>query len=845
MTSPAFRLACTLLLACAVLGPRAAAQTPTTLFAETFDDATPPALPSDWPASGAGWKTDAPSASSDSPESGGPGLAHSGAQAGQLRTPAIDLSGVVSATLRYQARRSGTYPRARLSITASVGDDATFSTVVADTGAALPEQVNTYDLVEIALPPELLGQSGVVFRFEAMGGGSQAVFRIDDVMVTGVRPVRVEPAALSFFAQSGAQEEHTFTVTNQSGQALDLEAPQVVGAAFSVSPPGAVTLADGATQDYTVTFAPAADGRYDGTVSLAHAFGQSVVSLAGTTGGGRFGFETAASEALEETGEVDLPLSLDYANPVALLGLEFTVTWPDTLLSFVSVERGVAVAEAGAWNLSYEAGAGEVKVVLLGEDTGGLEAQVYAPLLRLRLASGTVAPQDARSVSLTLGNVIGALALPEGGDADVVLSTAGHTLAVARRRAFFVPAAPTVDVGTVAVGETGTARLAVANDGGTRALSITAVASDNALFTVEPATATVGPEGTREFTITFAPTPAAFGPQTGTLTFTHDGEEGPAFDVEVAGYGVGGRGDSDGDGLVDAMDLVEGLDFVLGRHEPTGPQRAAVDLFPFPGGDGALDVRDLTVLVQAIAGGAWPDAAHLPEESGGAGKTAADAEVVLRHVPHGAGQVVRVEHAQPLRALQLIYRFDNIEHAPEVVADAARPAGAALLVREDRARGEVRVVLYRPDGGVLPPGAYALCSLPAAWPPPVRYATAIDAGRQRLPVTVASGVSTAPEEEAPPPETFALGALYPNPFDPSAGHTLRLPVAVPAPTTVYVDLYDVLGRRVARLQQPVEGRAVLVWDGRSAGGGRVGPGVYVVRAYTAAGAQARSTVIVR
>ncbi len=81
------------------------------------------------------------------------------------------------------------------------------------------------------------------------------------------------------------------------------------------------------------------------------------------------------------------------------------------------------------------------------------------------------------------------------------------------------------------------------------------------------------------------------------------------------------------------------------------------------------------------------------------------------------------------------------------------------------------------------------------------------------------------------PETFALHPNYPNPFNPST--TLRFDL--PEAAEVYLVVYDLLGREVARL---VDGRLEagyhsLMWNGSDARGREVPTGMYIARLVTA------------
>ena len=88
--------------------------------------------------------------------------------------------------------------------------------------------------------------------------------------------------------------------------------------------------------------------------------------------------------------------------------------------------------------------------------------------------------------------------------------------------------------------------------------------------------------------------------------------------------------------------------------------------------------------------------------------------------------------------------------------------------------------------------------------------------------------ATAVAAEATMPTAFALGANYPNPFNP----TTTIPLVVPAGArNVDLTLYNVLGQPLRRVWTgPLPaGEHRLTWDGRDAQGRPVAAGVYVYR----------------
>ena len=88
--------------------------------------------------------------------------------------------------------------------------------------------------------------------------------------------------------------------------------------------------------------------------------------------------------------------------------------------------------------------------------------------------------------------------------------------------------------------------------------------------------------------------------------------------------------------------------------------------------------------------------------------------------------------------------------------------------------------------------------------------------------------ATAVASEAATPTAFALGANYPNPFNPAT----TIPLAVPAGAkNVDLTIYNVLGQPMRQVWTgPLSaGEHRLTWDGRDAQGQPVAAGVYVYR----------------
>lgn len=826
----------------------AAAQDSTAVLAEDFDSVVFPDLPRGWRSSGTGWST------SDAVPSSGSGhnnLMHTGIVAGYALLPPVDLSRMTSATITYLARRTSAYRQDRLVVRASTDGGVTFPITLLPAGAALPQADGVYARISASLPAALLGVPGVVIRFEALGGDNGgANMRVDDVLVYGeAGGVVFAPDRLTFAAHVGTYQERVLVVENTLPRSVRISAPRLINAAFSITPGDAAVLEPGQTRSYTVAFAPQVSDAYSGAVVFEHDFGAHTIPLSGIVGTNSLGFSQESATSVEGEATIAIPLRLQYENATPLQGLAFSVSWDSDAVRLIEIVRGNAVRDTEDWVLSYEPGMRSARVVLLGAGSAGIPAGLHDAFLTLRFSGSVPQGVDAVPITFALGDVAGSLAVATGDAAGITATPDRHVLMLRKRRVVFELSSPSVDLGAADAGQSASAAFTVANTGGTDTLRVEADTVSNALFTITPASARVAPEKQQVFTVTFSPTRERFGRQTARLTLTHNAEGGPA-EVQVSGLGQGGRGDGYKDGMVEAMDLVHLIDFLLGRGIPAPAQQSALDLYPFPSGDGQLTVHDATVVSHAIANGRWPDGVGLPIEEvpdvGAFGKTGhARGEVALRAVQSDGEVRLYVRHGAPLRALQVILKQEGA-----VGVEALPVAGATLLLRQENGSGNVRLLLYSTGGEPIAPGEYALATLASqtgssGWD--VLYATAVDTGRVRLAVDV-SGLAHPDTPGLPAvPSTLELGAPYPNPFRAASGGGLSIPAGLPESGGVCLTLFDILGRRIALLYEGEreEGTFDVTWDGRDDAGALVPAGLYLLRLDDGRTVRTRTVVVVR
>ena len=92
------------------------------------------------------------------------------------------------------------------------------------------------------------------------------------------------------------------------------------------------------------------------------------------------------------------------------------------------------------------------------------------------------------------------------------------------------------------------------------------------------------------------------------------------------------------------------------------------------------------------------------------------------------------------------------------------------------------------------------------------------------------------------PTNFALGQNYPNPFNPST----IIPYQLPASGHVRLDVFNVLGQRLATLVNAEQSAGVYTaqWDATDASGRAVGAGVYIYRLSSGGMTESRRMVLV-
>lgn len=276
------------------------------------------------------------------------------------------------------------------------------------------------------------------------------------------------------------------------------------------------------------------------------------------------------------------------------------------------------------------------------------------------------------------------------------------------------------------------------------------------------------------------------------------------------------KGDLNGGGGVEVSDALRLIDLILEAPPPaTALEQAAADLT----GDGRIDVGDLAAIIDVMLGRV------------GAGKLAAcGARYGVRECGEGGIKEVALDCAGEVTALQV-----DLRGPVKRMTLAGRAEGMAMAAQAGPGGGTRVVICGLAGQGISGGGGTVLRFEGVAEVERVLVAGrgfSVEAEREGEGVNRdgedGQGENNGQEEEGNGTAVvFGLRQSFPNP----ANGGVVIEYDLPEASEVTLEVFDLLGRRVARLVrgQTPAGRHVLTWDGRDEEGRGVGSGVYLYR----------------
>jgi hypothetical protein len=291
--------------------------------------------------------------------------------------------------------------------------------------------------------------------------------------------------------------------------------------------------------------------------------------------------------------------------------------------------------------------------------------------------------------------------------------------------------------------------------------------------------------------------------------------------MKLLGGDVAGYLDVDGSTLPDNEVTLADWDYVASFYGAVAGEGEEVGLADITA-DGAIDIKDLS-----LVGANYRDRGPQPVYKEGI----AEAGEVLLSLHGRVGEVVQgqvVELAVRGQGMRGVRAFElELRYAEGDWAMVGQETAGGLSAQRRDARGWVTAAVLlgreRDFGAIEELVVWRMRALrTGAAAPVLRPRTFLD----RWEGEVAARLLNERILEVLP-STFALGQNYPNPFNPKT----TIPFAVPAIADVRLEVFDVIGQRVAVLWDGELGAGEhrLDWDGRDEKGRMLGSGVYLYR----------------
>lgn len=284
--------------------------------------------------------------------------------------------------------------------------------------------------------------------------------------------------------------------------------------------------------------------------------------------------------------------------------------------------------------------------------------------------------------------------------------------------------------------------------------------------------------------------------------------------IQILDRGVGLKGDTNGDGSVDILDLLQVIDHILFRITLVGQQFIRSDVNPWPVGNNVLDARDVAVIQNMILSGVFPDGVPIPF----AGTSVSHASKVgvnnLVFDVQNDMVVVSLESSVPVKGVQFDVANAN------VVSLESQMQNVVGSQNSDAYRG----VLYQNSGSELPAGKNEIARIPVSrfdGSIDVRNVSIADARNNRINANVIVRKAGASASQ------FELLQNYPNPFNPST----MISFSVASASDVRLSIVNALGQEVRTLVNGnVEaGTHSITWNGSDNSGNSVPSGMYMYR----------------
>ena len=524
-----------------------------------------------------------------------------------------------------------------------------------------------------------------------------------------------------------------------------------------------------------------------------------------------FGFDAASSTWNLSTTTHQADLSLSWPGPDSIRGFQFDLTWDNSLILVDSVSANTSVLPPSDWSISRNISSGTARIAALNLNSAGQLPGELDQMMQIHFSDAGAGLVADTLVSVDLSGLIVTSPSATGDELSLPSGNRSLALTLSPSQAAFSLSASSLDFGSVGVGDSVAVALNIFNTTGTGDLSLSYGASslDAVTLPAPPSLIAAGESGV--FNVWFKPLADEYGSLAGQFAIYHNAPGDSAI-VSVSGVGTGGRGDADADGAFDVADVVLSLDTSVSLVAPSSTDLLRHDLYPFPAGDGQIDIRDVTVGIQAILFDEWPDGSALPVAP--AASSPAQKHSPVRVIADEAG--LWLESTIDLRGIQI-----SIKAASSLSFVPASKSGGMLSEHFDEESETMRLVVVASKDEPIEGGLSQL-----AYPGhgSLEFQDGIGVGERgdKYQIVFESSLATSLEsgdlqDELPRDEA----RLFPNPLRVGNPATLELGEMLRGAT---IRVFDLLGREIKMLKSSaLSGQASIPADVFTT------PGLYFIR----------------
>ncbi|HVO75143.1 MAG TPA: choice-of-anchor D domain-containing protein [Ignavibacteriaceae bacterium] len=306
------------------------------------------------------------------------------------------------------------------------------------------------------------------------------------------------------------------------------------------------------------------------------------------------------------------------------------------------------------------------------------------------------------------------------------------------------------------------------------------------------------------------------------------------------------RGDVNGDGSIDILDLINVVDHILGRDSLSSAEFVRADIAPWTPGaanptpDGLVNVQDLSLIQNIILTGHYPDGTALNKalalaKVGLWKSSSADIKVLLNIAKDGIS--VSFDSKVAIRGAQL--EFDNVGYINNMVIDTKLGGGFYAKVNT-----MLRVLLYDQKGeAVVEAGKNHVATMPFSISDPksisLKKIILVNTENQKVQeidveISYVDNVM---------PTSYSLSQNFPNPFNP----TTNIKFSVPETNQVKITIFNSIGQEVRTLflGQVDQGAYEIQWDGKDNSGRLTSSGMYIYKMTAGTFSQSRKMMFLK